>query len=49
MPTYPLPPAVNIRKSIPECDEGGLFVAITWGRPEVKVYLNGKLTETITV
>ncbi len=45
----PLGQQFNIRKPIPECDEGGLFVAITWGRPEVKVYLNGKLVETNTV
>jgi len=31
---------------IPECDERGLFVAITWKKPEVRFYLNGQLVDS---
>ena len=31
---------------IPECGEKGLFVAITWEKKEVLLYLNGQHVET---
>ena len=39
----------NVRLPIPICDERGLFVAITWQKPDLKIYLNGALADTITV
>ena len=36
----------DFREPIPECDERGLHVAITWGKNEVKLYLNGKPVKT---
>jgi hypothetical protein len=42
----PLGKDFEFRTYIPECDERGLFVAITWKEPEINLYLNGKLVET---
>ena len=39
----------NVRLGIPPCDERGLFLAITWQRPEIKIYFNGAISHTITV
>ncbi|MBI4528201.1 MAG: hypothetical protein HY695_30780 [Deltaproteobacteria bacterium] len=38
----------NIRVAIPCCDERGLFVVITWQRPEIKVYLNNVMSHAIS-
>lgn len=36
----------NFRHPIPECDERGLYVAITWRDSEIQLYLNGQLVDT---
>jgi hypothetical protein len=45
----PLGQDFKFRHPIPKCDSRGLFVAVTWQDLEVKLYLNGKLTEVVTV
>jgi hypothetical protein len=37
------------RVAIPSCDEQGLFVALTWELPLLRLYLNGTLIETKTL
>ena len=38
---------LHFRRPIPRCDERGLQVVITWRDSEVKLYLNGKLVDTV--
>lgn len=45
----PLGKDFTLRYPIPKCDARGLFVAITWESPEVKLYLNGGLAGSITL
>jgi hypothetical protein len=35
--------------AIPSCDEQGLFVALTWQLPLLRLYLNGNLVKTETL
>ena len=35
--------------AIPSCDEQGLFVALTWQSPLLRLYLNGNLVKTETL
>ena len=39
---------LSFRPPVPKCDERGLQVAITWKGPEVKLYLNGQLVDTVS-
>lgn len=36
----------KFRQVVPPCDDRGLHVAVTWKRPDVNLYLNGKLVES---
>jgi hypothetical protein len=39
----------SLSEPIPKCDENGLSVAITWKDFELKLYLNGKLTDSVLI
>lgn len=44
--TGPFDKTFVFQRPIPQCDERGLQVAMTWKDDEVKLYLNGQLEET---
>lgn len=46
--TGPLASKLQFRCQIPPCDERGLFVAVTWNRGDVSLYLNGKPADEMT-
>lgn len=40
-------PDFTCRWSLPKIDDNGLMIAVTWKRPEIRIYLNGALVDTL--